>query len=233
MDSAREWRRLTEQYRAMSDDELLHLAADFSDLTEAAKQVLRDEMRNRHLSDPEAGADRSIPGSQNALRSEPIRANECDDTSVLAQQAASRLVPGSSDSDQGDQASADFTWKTVLCECETTEQAQQLAQSLYTAGLDSWVQEAREYGLRYTRVLVAADQLDQARQIAARPIPQEIIDDSMTEPSEFDLPHCPQCGSDEVVLEGVDPANQWRCERCERVWSDASGAEVRDLPSPG
>lgn len=46
------WRQLTEHYAQMWDDELLNLAADYDDLTDTAKQVLRDEMRKRNLGDP-------------------------------------------------------------------------------------------------------------------------------------------------------------------------------------
>src|SRR5580693_8203518 len=49
---AEDWQRLTEHYREISDEELRELAADFADLTEAAQQVLRNEMRNRGLGDP-------------------------------------------------------------------------------------------------------------------------------------------------------------------------------------
>jgi hypothetical protein len=51
-DPALEWRRLAEHYREIGDDELRELAADFSDLTETAQQVLAQEMRSRGLADP-------------------------------------------------------------------------------------------------------------------------------------------------------------------------------------
>ncbi len=70
------------------------------------------------------------------------------------------------------------------------------------------------------RVLVAADQLEQARDIAARPIPQEIIDESEADVPEFKPPVCPKCGAAEPVLEGVDPVNTWHCESCDYVWTD-------------
>ena len=53
-DPALEWRRLTEHYREMSDEELRELAADFANLTETAQQVLAQEMRSRGLGDPQA-----------------------------------------------------------------------------------------------------------------------------------------------------------------------------------
>lgn len=49
-----QWRELIAHYAAMWDEELLGLAADYNDLTEMAKQVLRDEMKKRGLGDPTA-----------------------------------------------------------------------------------------------------------------------------------------------------------------------------------
>jgi len=48
-DPTAEWRRLSEHYRRMSDDELLVLARQNSELTEAAQQALADEVCQRGL----------------------------------------------------------------------------------------------------------------------------------------------------------------------------------------
>ena len=69
------------------------------------------------------------------------------------------------------------------------------------------------YGRRYPRVLVAADQLDQARAIAAQPIPQEIIDDSKTEIAGVsNYPYARSAAPEDPILEAIEPANHWRCE---------------------
>ena len=91
---------------------------------------------------------------------------------------------------------------------------------LRQAGIDSWIQQAREFGRRSARVQVAADQLDQARAIVAQTNPQQIVEDEKEEVPEFVEPKCPKCRSDDVVLEGVDPANTWRCEQCEEQWTE-------------
>jgi hypothetical protein len=49
LDTQGEWQRLYERYHAMSDDELLDLAAGIDDLTEIAADVLRRELKNRRL----------------------------------------------------------------------------------------------------------------------------------------------------------------------------------------
>src|SRR5438270_11711496 len=48
-DPAQYWQDLTENYRQMSDGELLELSAKPEDLTEIARQVLRDEMDRRKI----------------------------------------------------------------------------------------------------------------------------------------------------------------------------------------
>ena len=70
--------------------------------------------------------------------------------------------------------------------------------------------------------MVAADQLDQAREIAARPIPKEIVEQSKMQTPEFEPPVCPNCGAGDPVLESVDPVNSWRCEACGKEWSESA-----------
>ncbi len=55
-DPATEWRRLTQHYKSLSDEELRELGSDPSDLTEVAQQVLRDEMKQRGLSEPKSAS---------------------------------------------------------------------------------------------------------------------------------------------------------------------------------
>ena len=78
------------------------------------------------------------------------------------------------------------------------------------AGIDSWIEGA---GYRVAaemlnpRILVAADQLEQALEIASRPIPQAIREQSKMEIPEYEPPVCPKCGAEDPVLESVDPVN--------------------------
>jgi hypothetical protein len=76
--------------------------------------------------------------------------------------------------------------------------------------------------LRTPRILVAADQLEQARDIAKRPIPQEIIEQSQMKAPEFEAPVCPKCGAPDPLLESVDPVNTWLCEACEHEWTESA-----------
>ena len=197
-DPISEWQRLTAHYRELSDDELREVAADFNDLTETAQQVLRTEMRSRGLGNPDAqetattnATPSNAPSAPAATHVEPEPDPEYPGFYAGYFGRMPELVPdapGGAD----DEGTHDYTWKTVLCDCDTNRQAQELSAVLQQAGIESWVQQPREFGRRYARVLVAADQLDQARAIAARPIPPEIVEETETEVPDFEPPACPQ-----------------------------------------
>jgi len=210
---AEDWQALTEHYREMSDEELQELEADLVDLTEIAQQVLHSEMQKRGLDEPRAATVAPI-------------SSDCP--------AASQWDPAINSSNATDENEEtdlphEYTWKTPLCECEDQEQASQISEALKQAGIESWIEQpgSSRYSLGTGNlcVLVAADQLDQARQIAAQPIPQEIIDQSKIVPPEFEPPVCPQCGAKDPVLEGVDPVNSWRCDSCGKQWTDSTASQ--------
>jgi hypothetical protein len=68
-----EWRRLTEHYAGMWDEELLDLAADYKDLTEMAQQTLRDEMKKRGLGEPTAPRARTSAPAAGATAERVVR----------------------------------------------------------------------------------------------------------------------------------------------------------------
>ena len=205
-----DWRRLTALYGEMSEQELRDLAACINDLTEMAQQVLRDELRKRGFDSHRLSAGIAKDSARLiAPRSHP----GVDLPAAQATQLKSDLP-------------REYTWKTLLCECDEREQAWQIFEVLRQAGIESWIQGPNlnyAFDTRCPQVLVAADQLELAREIAARPIPQEIIDLSRMVVPEFHTPACPACGTPDPVLEEVDPANIWRCETCGKTWTDATG----------
>jgi hypothetical protein len=211
IDPIEEWRRLTQHYREMSDEELYELEADFAGLTETAQQVLRDEMKAR-------GLDKQSVASTEADDEARAQAGQQDIILGASQAAEDSWKSG----EEVEDADREFTWKTVLCECNEREEALLLHMTLRRAGIDSWVESG-------SQVAVAADQLEQAQEIAARPIPQEIIDEFNKWGEEYKLPICPRCGAEEPVLEGVDPVNSWLCESCGEQWCDP--AAVLSEPS--
>ena len=247
-----EWQTLTDHYRKLGDDELRELAADFKDLTETAQQVLRAEMRSRGLGDPEKAT--SAPESPSVVSNAPeIRRDDSalpvfdslpGRTALAFGSRHPGLVPDTPNSSDDDAGPHEYTWKTVLCECNTDEEAKQLKEVLHRAGIESWFNFggyttsivpsiSRSLQIGGIQVLVAADQLDQARIIAARPIPPEIVEESETEVPEFVPPSCPKCGASDPVLEAVDPANSWKCEQCGERWTESAAAGAEQPPKAG
>jgi len=222
--------RLAEHYRSLYDGELLNLAADADDLTDVARQALSSEIANRGLKLPTAEPRPAIenrpaierqpinPATNDAVFSEGWMSGSEDVPLSSGRRASFAPIVSPTEGDDEDEPSpeADYTWKTVLCECETAEQARALQLALYKAGYESWLETRREF----PRVLVAADELDAAREIAGRPIPLEILEELNQEVPEFELGSCPKCHAPDPVLEDVEPTNQWLCEVCGHQWSD-------------
>jgi len=201
---AEEWRSLTETYRAMFDGELEQLAGDMDDLTDTAREVLRGEMKSRGL---------AMPGE----RPQPAR-----------QQFAGEDVPDAYAGERGDReeaedggAPAEFSWKVPLCECEDRAHAMAISEALTRAGIESWYEgPGGKWGNGSPRLVVAADQLEQARQIAAMPIGKEILDEFRQEAPPYETPRCPECGEEDPVLESAEPTNSWLCEACGHQWAE-------------
>jgi hypothetical protein len=212
-DAAQEWQRLTSLYAEKSDEELLELAADFGNLTETAQQVLRDEMRKRRLETPQALAAKPAEDARQLVFGQWNR-------------AAAEQKPDDATEDfrnDGGDEPRDYTWRTLLCECEDNDRAFLLSQSLTEAGIENWVEysNADPLGLpRLPRILVPADELEKASEIALRPIPQDIIDFSKTPVEDFVPPSCPKCGSPDSLLVTAEPTNTWGCDNCGAQWGD-------------
>jgi hypothetical protein len=174
-----------------------------------AQQVLRDEMKKRRLDRP-----RPADNAPKALESLVLSSRHLGSESSTAE----------GEGDESDQP-REYTWKTLLCVCNDMEEATPIRMALWKAGIESWIEGSNHRVSRNMldpRILVAADQLEQARMILASPIPQEIVEESKIEVPEFEFPVCPKCGAEDPVLEGADPANSWLCEECSYQWTDAA-----------
>jgi ribosomal protein L37AE/L43A len=219
---AEEWQRLTKLYSEMSDGQLLELAETYSDLTEIAQPILRDEMKKRGLDEPIE------------ILQPPVEPSASRPTFASFAPRFSSREPSPEDTERNDDEidAVEYTWKTELCTCETKEEAWQIGEVLRLAGIESWlIRPGESFGTRSVpslevQILVAADQLDEARAVIARPIPQDIVDQSKVRVEDFDLPKCPKCGAPDPVLESVDPVNTWSCEICGATWSDSAVADT-------
>jgi len=230
IDPVAEWQRLTEYYRGKTDGELEELAEDFGNLTETAQDVLKTELRSRGLSMP--GRPSQQPSFQiQAPRDTRFASSVDPDAYRSRDDDRSEGDNGSSDANTDEDAPHEYTWKTPLCACNEQSEAWQIYEVLKRAGIESWIvrKGARnvvvwdEMMAGNIQVLVAADQLDEARGIAARPIPREIIEESKdfdAPAEEYVPPTCPKCHAEDPVLESADPSNNWLCEACGARWSD-------------
>jgi hypothetical protein len=223
-----EWQRVTKVYRGMYDDELINLVADKDDLTDVARQVLEAELKNRGLGDlSHAGPARETPEPKHERRAALI-GNQGGAPQIVLDYRSRMTEPP-----------MEYPWKTLLCECESMEQAQQLSEYLKLAGIDCWIEDpnapSRFKGLQIPkpRVIVAADQLEQAREVSANPIPKEIIEESKFVAPEFDMPKCPHCGAADPALEDVNPFNSWRCEGCGYQWAEPEKGEAANPENGG
>jgi hypothetical protein len=206
-DPGAEWQRLTRVYHEKSDEELLELAEEFGNLTETAQQVLRDEMRKRSLAEPKPAP---VADSKRSFGEWNPAAEQDSNLSAAA-----------------DSADDDVASRAYLCECEDSDQVNQLGEALRCAGIESWAENLHapfaDRGLQTCRIFVRADQLAMAREIAARPIPQDIRDETTAPVGDFDPPICPRCGAADPLLESIEPSNRWACENCGARWSDPVG----------
>ena len=215
-DSIADWQRLTQLYSEMGDGELEELNASIADLTEVAQQVLRDEMKKRGLNEPSVTRGASErPERLASFREGPDADSQTEE-----------------DETEDGERPREYTWKTLLCECEEREGAWQIREVLRQAGIESWLEGSGSQvwdGMGNPRILVAADQFEQALEIASRSIPQAIIEQSKMQVPDFEPPVCPSCGADDPILEGADPVNSWRCERCGQQWTDPA-EDANDSP---
>ena len=217
-DPVAEWKRLSEHYRELSDTELHTLNRQREDLTEVAGRVLDADMSSRKLTArPVHEAEKHAPSEQAAERSRTIR------EAVLNH-------PADDEEELADDELHDYTWKTELCECDSADEAWQLSQALKQAGIDNWLtgpgfdRSDRSLDTIGPRVMVAADQLEEAIEVAKRPIPQEIVELAGIEVPEYETLVCPACGAEDPVLESTEPTNRWLCEVCGRQWSEPEEA---------
>jgi hypothetical protein len=218
-DPIRYLKDLAHTYRQMSDRELLDLAGKPEDLTEAAQQALSEEMKLRRL-----GSRKPWPEAEEA----PPVPMENFHRAGVSRDASIGSEPEDPNLGGEDEAATEYTWKTLLCDCVSNDQAGQLREALRRRGIESWAGEVSATSRRVIgpRVFVAADQLEEARAVAERPIPRDIVEDWNTPAPEFELPKCPRCGkNDSVMLVGTDPANTWYCEDCDAEWAEPQPAD--------
>ncbi len=215
-DPMEEWRRLTTLYSEMGDIEIRDLLDQINDLTPNAQQILRDELKKRGIDERSP----SVPPFP-SMSSQHVRDRRTISHFVPA---SAEVASSEQEDEEDDDGSREYTWKTLLCECQDLAEARAVATMLMGAGIESWIERPQQYYVDpgSPSVKVAADQLEHAKAMLAQPIPQELIEEQreLEAAPAYEIPTCPKCKAEDPTLESVEPTNNWLCESCGYTWSD-------------
>jgi len=248
-DSAAEYLRLAEHYRQMSDEELLLLVPQSSELTPLAQQALASEVRHRGLkpADEKAGA-----SGKSAIRSVFSRDVAPDSRGLAKPDFAKRYAFGA------ESANVDASETQSSEEVDAYEEDRELVplgkvwsmrdalkvQALLDqAGIPFFMGREKATGVdkvtsnfaEGVELLIMRVGLPWARQALQNYWPED--DPPEATPEEVrEIPvHCPKCDSTEVVLEDVvqdgqtplprggetsPPRYEWTCDACGHRWED-------------
>jgi hypothetical protein len=113
---------------------------------------------------------------------------------------------------------------TIVRAYDTVKEAKLAAFVLELAQIEAAVVDGQaSFDLRPPAVRVAPEDLERADALLAQPVSAEIRADfeATLHAPDSEVPACPRCTSNGVLLEGVEPVNQWLCEDCGHSWKDA------------
>jgi len=231
-DPAGEYLRISERYRQMSDEELLVLMPQSSELTPFAQQALASEARTRGLKveieeAPSLAPQRLRPPDSFAKReSQEVRDGEGSDDESF-------------DSPEED-AYAEDRKLVEICTVWSERDALQLQDLLDAAGIPFFMGEEKATGVdgvtsafsKGVSVRIMQVGVPWARSAMQRYVP---LDDPTPkeEPREVEdlTVRCPRCQSEEVVFEdlesepgttvdGTAAKFKWTCDACGHHWED-------------
>ena len=245
LDPAGEFLRISERYRQMSDEELLVLIPQSSELTPFAQQALANEVRSRGLkAEAESEAEDEKPATSSQVKPPPALFER---KSPKFRDSAGYDVPEAdssnadfshTDSSQEDQYDEDRRL-VELCTAWSLRDALQVQRLLDVAGIPFFMGPEKATGVDRVTSNFANGVGVQIMRIGmpwAMPAMQhyEPEDDPTAKEIEevSELPvRCPKCRSTEVVFEGrtSEPAMapdessekyKWTCDSCGHRWED-------------
>ncbi len=235
-----EFLRISERYRQMSDDELLILIPQSSELTPFAQQALANEVRSRGL---KADVEDEKPSAPSQFKPSPLK----PPPTLFGHESPKfrdSATYDSSDTDSSDLASPDEDpydedRKLVeLCTVWSVRDALKVQAILDEAGIPFFMGKEKATGVDGVTSNFSNGVGVQIMQIGmpwAGPAMQHYEPEDDPTPKEEavdELPvRCPQCHSEEVVFEGLaseraiatDDSSQkyrWTCESCGNQWED-------------
>ena len=237
LDPAGEFLRISERYRQMSDDELLVLIPQSSELTPFAQQALANEVRSRGLKAEVEDKEPSAPSQSKASEFKPPPAF-FEHGSPKFRDAGSDDFPDSDSSDDHDSYEEDR--KLVeLCTVWSVRDALQLQGILDVAGIPFFMGPEKATGVdgvtsdfsKGVGVRIMQIGLPWARQPMRHYEPEDDPTPKVNEELDEILVRCPKCHSTEVVFEGRAPEPgkamdessrefKWTCDSCGHQWED-------------
>jgi DNA-directed RNA polymerase subunit M/transcription elongation factor TFIIS len=211
LDPAGEWLRLSEYYRQLSDDELVGLARQTSELTDVAQQALAQEIANRRL---------NIPPEESATPRSP--------------------EPHPDAVEDGGSPYTEDRELVDICTVWSLADALKLQRLLDTAGIPFYIGPEKAAGVDAVTsnfanglsVQIMQVGVPWARQVLQQYFPaDEPPEEKVADESDNLAIHCPKCHSTEVVFEDLDrgPENmegkpsskfKWTCDSCGHEWED-------------
>ncbi len=232
LDPAGDFLRIAERYRRMSDEELLVLIPQSSELTPLAQQALASEVRSRGL---KAEVEDEKPSASPQFKAAPFKPQPA----FLEDESPESLDSAGPDF-LGRNSSYDEERKLVdLCNVYSVRDALKLQMILDERGIPFFIgpeKATRVDGVTSNFADGLAVQIMRIGMPWAMPAMQhyEPEDDPTPTNSEEleELPiRCPKCRSTEVVFEGVSSAPamaadessekyQWTCDSCGHHWED-------------
>lgn len=222
IDPAGEYLRMAERYRLMSDEELLVLMPQISELTDSARQALESEFRSRKLT---VGID-------------DIAQCEAPKSSNAAEGQSPDGEAAEADSEEQDGAYAEDRELVELTSVWSARDALKLQGILDEAGIPFYIGPEKATGVDQVTSDFSKGVSVKIMKIGmpwAMPLMQhyEPEDDPTPEPEEVkEAPvRCPVCHSTEVVFDGLSDEKasetdetsekfKWTCDACGNRWED-------------
>jgi DNA-directed RNA polymerase subunit M/transcription elongation factor TFIIS len=210
LDPAEEWRRLSEHYQQMSDDELVGLARQTSELTDGAQQALTQEIANRRL---------KIPPEESPAPPSP--------------------EPEPDSAEEGESPYAEDRELVDICTVWSLSDALKLQNLLDTAGIPFYMGPEKATSVEAVTsnfangldVQIMQVGVPFARQVLQQYFPADEPPEEKADESDNLAIHCPKCHSTEVVFEDLEQGREnsegkpsskfkWTCDSCGHEWED-------------
>jgi len=204
--------RLSEHYRRLTDDELIAIAQDTSDLTEMAQQALATEISQRKLTIPvpQPLSPQPTPASEDAQTEEDPYAQDRDIVQIATVYSLPDALRLQALLDQAEIPFFMREEQATRAEQVTSNFRNGVPVGVMQIGVP-WAQQAMQHYEPADEPVTPEDQPDQDLAV-----------------------HCPKCHSEDVVFEHLDAPeadknNQkfvWSCAACGNQWED-EGLETK------